>query len=382
MNIAFLSLWFCPLTPIGVGSSGGMSIYILNFARELAKLDVKVDIYTHSHKKQKHEIISLHKNLRIIHLSNTKLDFAHNKYDILYSHYYLSGLAGLKISAKTKIPLFHTYHTLAKMKEIYAGIKDEKRFVQELEIVKKTKIIIASNELEKQDLQKFYNVPPSKIFIVQPGVNHHLFKKRNLQIARKRLDLPPDKKIILFIGRIDPLKGIKLLIDSFILLHHINPALLNKCLLLLIGGDKNNPAIWQSKDMNRINKLLNDHNFNSSVRFIGAKSHSSLPYYYAAANVVSIPSSYESFGLVALEAMACAKIVVATSVGGLRYLIKNGETGFLFDKGNKEKLAYLLNMLLCDNRYSYIGENAYQFSQKFSWNKQAKKLFMLFKKYS
>lgn len=402
MNIALISFWSCPLTQLGVLNSGGMSVYIRNFAAELAKLGHFIDIYTRVHKNGNHSIVSLHPHIRLIHIKNPSLNlqkkdlydsvipFSQNilafikehdlKYDSMYSHYFYSGLVSKKLKNSIHLPLVHTFHTLSKMKEVYAGVIDKRRFEAEIEVVTNTDSIIASTDLEKHDLIKYYGADKKKIYIVEPGVNHNVFKPYDQRSIRRKLSLPTDKKIILFVGRIDPLKGIKLLIESMSLLVKRDKTFAEKVHLLLIGGDISSRHFWQNPEVVNIKNLIIDRNLDCCVKFLGSMPHHLLPKYYSSSDVVVLPSAYESFGFVVLEAMACGKVVVASRVGGLRYLIRDGTDGRLFKSGDDIDLANKLWEVLNDEKERLrLGTNAYHSSQKFCWNKQVLKIERVFK---
>ncbi len=405
MKIAFISFWSCPLTRLGVLNAGGMSVYILNLSHELAKLGWDIDIYTRAHKEGKHIIVPLHKKVRVIHIEcrSTKGDVRdqlydcledfsvktlsfmshHNlKYNILYSHYFYSGLVGIHLKTALKIPLIQTFHTLGRMKEFYTGVKDQKRINSEEKVIAKVDSIISSTELEKDDLIKRYHTHTRKIFVIPPGVNHHLFKDLGQLRSRKRLGISQRKKIILFVGRIDPLKGIHLLIRAIAQLSRNHPNFENNYQVLLIGGDIGSYHFWQNPEVIKIKNLIKTKNLDCCVKFIGSKPHHLLPFYYSSADVVVMPSVYESFGLVVLEAMACGRAVLASRVGGLKYLINDNQNGRLFNSGNTNQCAALLwELLNNDKERKRLGANALRASQNFCWDKQAKKMNSIFEKY-
>lgn len=399
MNIAFISYWSCPLTRIGVMSGGGMSVYLVNLANHLGESGHRIDIYTRAHKENDEKILLVHKNVRVIHLRQTSKDLYQDveffcektirfirknnlNYDILHAHYFYSGLVGRKLKKILEIPLFSTFHSLAIPKEVYAGIKDARRIRNEKIIINEADGIIASTEVERQDLVLLYQACKKKIFVVPPGVNHNLFKKRNSKLARKKINLPQNKKILLFIGRIDPIKNISVLIRALSILHDDYSQFKHDVLNILIGGDIRSHHFWKQTEVIKISRLINENNVSCCVRFIGNKPMYVLPYYYSAADLVILPSIYESFGLVILEAMACGKAVVASRVGGLKYLVKDRYNGRLFESGNANQLAKIIWELVNDvNQRKKLGERAYSFSQAFCWEKQAKKIIKIYKKY-
>ena len=391
MQIAFLSYWSCPRTPLGILSSGGMNVYILNLASELAKLGHRIDIFTREHSRQKNNIVNIGRYVRLIHLKATgddnyqkSLEFGRNligfiknnslKYDIFHSHYYYSALSGIEVVKHVKAPLAVTFHTLGEMKKIYAGTIDKPRIEAERGIVGDADALIASTELEKDELIRYYQANPEKIHVVIPGVDHRLFRPKSMTLSRRKLNLPQNKKIILFVGRIDPVKGIRLLIEA------VGGMQVE---VLLIGGDIKSRSFWQHPEVKRIKDNIESKKLEGRIKFLGSKAHRLLPWFYSAADLVVLPSVYESFGLVILEAMACAAPIIASRSGGLKYLIEDGKTGVFFESGNSADLAEKLKkLLLSEKQLVQMGTRAYWESQKYCWDKQAVKMVEVYRKLS
>ena len=398
MNIAFISYWSCPLERLGVLNAGGMNVYVYNLAVSLGKLGHKIDIFTKTHNSKEEKILQLNYHIRLIHLPVTHKDpyldvnpYAENltkyiqsnnlHYDIIHSHYFYSALIAEVLSQKLKVPSLVTFHTTAAVKYAYGGIKDKKREKWETAIVRESDAVIASTELEKHDLLKYYCADPKKIFVIRPGVNHKIFKYHSKISSRNKLQLPLDKKIILFVGRIDPIKGIDLLIKAVSDLTKKYPDFENKFRVLLIGGDIKNRNFWKNQEVMKIKNLISRKELDCCVKFLGSKAHNLLPYYYCAADIVVMPSFHESFGFVVLEAMACRSAVVASKVGGLKYLIKDGINGRLFENGNIGQFAKIIWALINDDKSrSLLGENAYNTSQKYCWSMQTQKIMGVYNK--
>lgn len=398
MNIAFISYWSCPLTRLGVLSSGGMNVYVINLANNLGLLGHRVDIYTRTHKEDDERIIETHKNVRIIHLTDRGEDHYKNvnsyterflefmdknslRYDIFHAHYFYSGLIGLKLKEKLSIPLVFTFHAMGAMKDLYGGVRDEKRINAEKEIVKLTDSIISSVELERKELIQNYQAENKKIFTVPPGVNHHIFRKIDKKLARKKIGITRKKKIILFVGRIDPIKGITLLINAVARLSKIHANFENNFKVLLIGGDIGSRNFWRYPEVIKIQSLIEKLDLACCVKFIGAKPHYVLPYYYNASDVVVMPSKYESFGLVVLEAMASGACVIASKVGGLSYLITDKRDGRFFKSGDLQNLSEIIwELLNNDKQREDLGRSAIESSQKYCWDIQAEKVVSVYKK--
>lgn len=396
MKIAFISYWSCPLERLGVLNAGGMNVYVYNLAVHLGKLGHQIDIFTRTHNTKEQKVLELSPNVRLIHLPSAFKDpyldikpyadklskyiqYYHLHYDILHAHYFHSASIAKVLSRQLRIPALVTFHTTAAVKYAYGGIKDVKREKVEKEIIANTQGIIVSTNLEKKDLVKYYQADPHKIFILNPGVDHLLFKHHDREKARIKLKLPLTKKIILFVGRIDPIKGITLLIEAIDNLTKLYPSFMNKFRVLLIGGDIKNRIFWHLSEVKKISEMISTKNIDCCVKFIGSKPHHILPFYYCASDIVVMPSAYESFGLVVLEAMACQSAVIASKVGGLKYLIKDNKNGRLFKNGDKEDLGKIIwEVVNNPSQQKKIGAAAYATSQKYCWSKQAGKAIKIY----
>lgn len=397
MKIAMISYWSCPLTKLGEWKAGGMNVYILNLADQIGKLGHEVDIYTHNHSQSHEHISKLSANARIIHLYRMEKDvyqgtknFSHAlysfiirnrlKYDYFHAHYYLSGLVGLELRKKIKIPLITTLHSLAVMKNKYTQAVDNQRIKTEIQLIDQSSALIASSDTEKRDIIRYYKGEKQKIYVAPPGVNHILFRPHNNQKSRKKLRLHRNAKIVLFVGRIDPIKGINTLIQAIPMLIS-DMRLINSLCVLIVGGDIKNKTFWKQEELHTVENIIQQKSLNTYIHFIGSQPHHLLPFYYSAADVVVVPSSYETFGLVALEAMACGASVVATSTGGLEYLISDTINGRLVKNQNAAHLAHVVKEILLDEKKrEFLGENAQKTSQNYCWDKQAKRVISLYKK--
>jgi len=353
LKIAIISAHSCPVGDLGTKDTGGMSVYIRELARELGNKGHTIDIFTRVHDPSDPRMEDLADGVRLIHLKAgreakiQKMDvyfslpeFTFNlenfwkannlQYDIVFSHYWMSALVGKYLWETHKIPYITMYHTLGAVKNAL-GIGEgepELRIESERETVQDCRRIIVATEQEKEDLVHYYDANPDKVGIVPCGVNMELFKPVNKAEARQKLGLT-EEKIILFVGRIDPLKGIDNLIKTLTLLK--NQTSLK---LVMVGGDENSRA-----ELEGLKKLADELNISGLIDFRGLVKQEQLPYYYSAADVCVVPSYYESFGLVPLEALACGTPVVATDVGDLKHIIKPGETGFIITHNSPVKLA-------------------------------------------
>ena len=399
MRIAFISYWSCPRKRLGILSSGGMNVYLFNLANQLVRKNVQVDIFTPSHVEKHDSVIYLSKKICLIHLPvNANNDYSGSSqfageilhyisdkkiiYDAIHAHYFFSGLTAVILKKVLKIPFIQTFHTLGEMKKKYLGVIDSRRISAEKEITLKADGLISSTSLEKKDLLVKYNADPGKIFIANPGVDHNIFKPLEKENCLSRLNLSNGYKYILFVGRLDPVKGIDLLLESVYSLTKGSSDFNKKFKLLIIGGDLKNRNFRNNNEVNKIADFIINKKLSATVEFLGSKQNSELPLYYSCADLVVMPSVYESFGLVILEAMACGSAVLASSVGGLKYLVKDNFNGQLFKNGSITDLTEKIsNLLMDDNKRKYLGQNAFKTSQKFSWEKQAAKMLSLYREF-
>ena len=259
------------------------------------------------------------------------------QYDLVFSHYWLSSWVGKYLQAWWDVPHIAMFHTLGAIKNS-VGIGEEEpelRIVMEREAVQHCQRIITATEREKDDIVRYYGAAPGKIGVVPCGVNMEIFQPSDKQVARRRLNLD-DEKVLLFVGRIDPLKGIERLLPAMSYLSETNRAR-----LVVIGGDEDG-----RDTMPRLETMTKDLNLGEWVTFQGRVKHEYLPLYYSAADITVVPSYYESFGLVALESLACGTPVVATDVGDMRNIIRQGITGYVTADNNPRGLAGKIDSLL------------------------------------
>ncbi len=355
-----LSAHSCPVGDLGAKDTGGMSVYIRELARELGKMGHTVDVYTRIHDPADALTESMGPNARLIHLKAgraatiQKLDvyqslpeFIHNlekfwrennlKYDIVFSHYWLSALVGKHLQRKYGIPYLAMYHTLGAVKNAIGIGQGEPslRINAEEETVRDTRKIIVATEKEKQDITFYYDALPDKVAVVPCGVNMELFMHHDKLQSRQKLGIN-DEKIMLFVGRIDPLKGIDRLLQAVPLIKNHGDLK-----LYVIGGDAGSRV-----ELEKLQKLTGELKISDRVIFQGIVKQDILPYYYSAADVCVVPSYYESFGLVPLESLACGTPVVATDVGDLKHIIRPGETGYIVLDNSPEKLAAAVSLVL------------------------------------
>jgi D-inositol-3-phosphate glycosyltransferase len=364
LRIAMLSAHSCPVGDLGAKDTGGMSVYIREMARELGEQGHHVDVYTRAHDPADSQVVELGHQARLIHLKAGQEETIHKlavysylpefncnlenyrknhglRYDLIFSHYWLSGWAGKYLQQWWRVPHVVMFHTLGAVKNAIGIGEDasELRIVTEREAVSDCQRVIVATGREKNEIIKLYGALPDKVGIVPCGVNMELFQPVDRATARRKLGLTDDN-ILLFVGRIDPLKGVDQLIKAVPYLENYN-----SLRLVIIGGDE-----YSQSEVDKLRKLTGELGIENRLTFQGIVKQEQLPYFYSAADVCVVPSYYESFGLVALESLACGTPVVATDVGDLKNIIRQGETGYVVDENTPQKLANSINSVLVRQR--------------------------------
>ena len=403
MNIAMLSYHTCPLATLGGKDTGGMNVYVRDLTRYLGRLGIHVDVFTRSQDEHvPHVLHDLGFGNRVVHvrsgpevprpkdeLENYLPQFVAGiedfseikdlKYDLIHSHYWLSGLAAGKLKSKWNVPVVSMFHTLGLMKQRVARNAVEAeggyRIRGEKEVIKLSDRIVAATPAEMAQLQWLYNADGAKIEIIPPGVELSRFYPIPEDEAKEYVGIRPCDKMLLFVGRIEPLKGIDTLMKAIAIMREKD---VDVC-LAVIGGETDTSAACQNEEMERLKVIREQIGLADLVAFLGKRSQDTLPYYYSAAEAVVVPSHYESFGMVALEAMACGAPVVASEVGGLAYLVQDGVTGFTVPSDDPEALAGKLIVLLQDKKLrEQMCNNAVEFVQNYSWRNIAARVAELY----
>jgi D-inositol-3-phosphate glycosyltransferase len=408
MRVAMLSYHTCPLATLGGKDTGGMNVYVRELTRELGRQGVGVDVFTRSQDEHvPHVLHDLGYGNRVVHVTagpevplarpqlsehltqfvHGILDFASAKglhYDLIHSHYWLSGLAALELRQAWGVPIVHMFHTLAVMKERVARRPEEvepsERHRAEIRLLREVDAVMVATRAELAQFLWLYKVDTSNVTVIPPGVDTSHFYPIPLDEAREYVGVPPERKMVLFVGRIEPLKGIDTLLEAVALLK--KQGFLKKCPLWLaiIGGEPDVDSERMTQEMARLKGMRQQTGLDDSVTFLGSRSQDTLPYYYSAAEVVVVPSHYESFGLVALEAMACGVPVVASETGGLVYLVKDGETGFHVPAGDAAALAQRLREVIEDRALrARLGNQAAEYARDYAWPVIAERVLALYK---
>ena len=394
LRVAMLSYHTCPLATLGGKDTGGMNVYVRELTRELGRLGIHVDVFTRSQDEHvPHVLHDLGYGNRVVHIPAgpeqpfpKKLlanyitqfvdgirQFAAEKeihYDLIHSHYWMSGLAAEQLSDEWNIPIIHMFHTLGEMKNRIASSEAEKegayRLDGERRVLARADRIIAATLAEQTQLQWLYKADLSKIAIIPPGVDCGHFYPIPADEAREFVGIPKDDRMVLFVGRIEPLKGVDTLIRAMACMRMSEME--KPAYLAIIGGDPNASPDDMTAEMTRLRELCHDLCLDRMVVFLGKRGQDTLPYYYSAAEVLVMPSHYESFGMVALEAMACGTPVVVSQVGGLAFLVQDGVTGFHVPNGDSDALCEKLSLLMKDSTLRFqMGQQAADHARSYAW---------------
>lgn len=382
-----LSIHSSPLGPLGTRDTGGMSVYIRESARELGRMGHRVDIFTRRSTKVGDPVIALAENVRLVHLSTgnginvpkealhryiadfyRSLESFRNRhlldYDLIHSHYWLSGSLGDMARESWQRPHIITFHTLGAVKNS-TGVGEPEpplRITTEKNLAATCERVLSTTAKDKLQLVCLYGAVPDKIGVVPCGVNLNLFRPLGLAAARQWLGFTPDHPIVLFVGRFEPVKGIDRLLTAMTYLRRRD-----SLRLVLVGGD--GPA---SPATRRLKKQACELGLQDVVTFAGRIDQDRLPPYYSAADVLVVPSHYESFGLVGLEALACGTPVVATPVGAMESILQQGRTGQVVSEAAPRLLADAIEAFLPNKARKTVSAADIRASVlPFSWSKVA-----------
>jgi D-inositol-3-phosphate glycosyltransferase len=403
-RVAMLSVHTCPLATLGGKETGGMNVYVRDLAREFSRRGIMVDVFTRSQNVHlPHVMHKLGAHGRVVHVptgpeepydknkvfdhlpefTEGVLSFARSEgiaYDVIHSHYWLSGWAARDLRSAWGKPIVHMFHTLGLMKNQVAGsaleLETSRRIDAETDIVGFADRLIAATPAEQRQLEWLYNADPDRIAVIPPGVDTRHFLPMPRRAARDHIGIPQDTWAIVFVGRIERLKGIDTLIRAIALLAHECPDWVTKMCVAIIGGDT---ATDENAELARLKAMCQELGLGDLITFLGARDQDQLRYYYNAATFVVMPSRYESFGMVALEAMACGRPVIASEVGGLAHLVRHGETGFHVPENDHVALASTISRLLQDaSLRERLGRQAAEWAQDFAWPNVAERLLAVF----
>jgi len=387
-----LSLHGCPVARLGEKDTGGMNVYVLQIARELGRMGHRVDVFTRVHDPADAQSEMLAENVRLVHIKAGAYDeskealydlipeftgnlqeFQRNdgtEYDVVHSHYWLSGRAGMVLAKQWGVPHVATFHTLARVKlRARAGEREPQvRVATEERIANAVDAMVVSTETERQDLARLYNVPPARVAVIPPGVDLEMFRPQDKAAARRALGIA-ESRVLLYVGRLQPLKGVDILVRAMAQMENAGDTR-----LLIVGGNRTgDPMVSTLKAEARELGVL------GNITFTGPLPQAGLPAYYCAADAFVLPSHYESFGLAALEAMACGTPVVVSRVGGLTTFISQGKEGYLIPWRCPEPFAQRIEMLLSNPLLQRtMGEAALAKARSMGWNVAADRMLRFY----
>ncbi len=406
-RVATLSVHTSPLHQPGTGDAGGMNVYVLEVAKRLADAGVASEIFTRATTSDLPRQVEVSPGVLVRHitagpyegLSKEELpaqmcafttgvlraEAAHAPgwYDLIHSHYWLSGQVGWLAKDRWSVPLVHTAHTLAKVKnaQLAAGDTAEPRarVIGEEQVVAESDRLVANTATEASELVTLYDAVPGRVSVVPPGVDLDTFRpapagreEATRYTARRRLGLPTDGYVVAFIGRIQPLKAPDVLLRAAAALRAVDPDTAAALTIAIVGGNSGCGLDLAA--------LAHHLGLGDSVRFLDPRRHADLAEVYRAADLVAVPSYNESFGLVALEAQACGTPVVAAAVGGLTTAVRDGVSGALVAGHDRDDWAVTIGRLLREPaRRARLGRAAVAHAQAFSWDRTAQRLLGVYR---
>jgi D-inositol-3-phosphate glycosyltransferase len=389
-RIAMLSAHTSPLEQPGDGDAGGMNVYVLELSRQLAARGIEVEIFTRATSRHQPAVHDAGPGILVHHVAagpfeglekndlpsqlcsfvrdvlRAEVEREPGHFDLVHSHYWLSGQVGTVASERWDVPLVHTMHTMAKVKNAMLAEGDAAepigRVYGEEEIVRLADRLIANTSEERREL---YGAEPDRVAVVHPGVDLEVFTPGRHDEARRRLGIAPDAALLLFAGRIQPLKAPDVVLRAAAEMLRNDPALRSRLVVAVVGG-----ASGSGLDQpTALADLGDDLGIADVVRFVPTVAQRELADWYAAASVVCVPSYNESFGLVAIEAQACGTPVVAARVGGLSTSVSDGVTGVLIDGHDPVDYAAAIHHLLTDpEARAAMSHKAVRHAEGFGWD--------------
>jgi D-inositol-3-phosphate glycosyltransferase len=393
-RIATLMVHTSPLDQPGIGDAGGMNIYVLESAQRMAAMGVSVDIFTRRTDPAAPEIVDISPGVRVrhfdcghgtltkeqlpIHISGLSQEFSRimrtENYDVIHSHYWLSGKVAMPAAKELGIPLVHTMHTMARVKNLNLAEGETPepmiRVQGETQVVAAANALIANTDAEGASLVSLYDACPDIVHVVSPGVDLFTFTPgESRSAAREIVGLSQDALVVSFVGRIQPHKGPEVLIRATSELVKHSPLLRHKLIVNIVGGASG----ANTEEVDRLKELSTWLGIDDVVRFAPPVPRAELPQWYRAADLVIVPSYSESFGLVALEAQACGTPVVATAVGGLRTAVADGISGVLVDGHDPKAWSSVISRLLQEpQRRVLLSMGAIEHASHFGWDVTAR----------
>jgi D-inositol-3-phosphate glycosyltransferase len=395
-RVAMVSVHTSPLDQPGIGDAGGMNVYVVELSRRLAALGVEVDVITRATSSDLPPTVELAAGVTVRHVTAGPFEGLAKEelpaqlcaftaglmrieavrepgwYDLVHSHYWLSGQVAWLAAERWDVPLVHTMHTMAKVKNLTLAEGDSPepvaREIGEAQVVAAADRLVANTDEEAKSLVELYDADPARVVTVPPGVDLELFRPGPRVAARQRLGLPADAAVLLFVGRIQPLKAPDVLLRAVARLLDSRPELASRLVVAVVGGLSGSGLTHPDS----LTGLTSQLGLSDLVRFTDPVPQPSLADWYRAADLTVVPSYSESFGLVAIESQACGTPVVATAVGGLRTAVRDGVSGVLVESHAPDDYARVIGDLLTnDDRRRELGRGAISHAAGFSWSATA-----------
>ena len=393
-RIAVLMVHTSPLEQPGIGDAGGMNIYVVESAQRMAAMGVAVDIFTRRTHTTETEIVEISPGVRVryfdcghgtltkeqlpVHIAGLSKVFLRivkeENYDAIHSHYWISGKVAMPAAKELGIPLVHTMHTMARVKNLNLAEGETPepmiRVQGETQVVAAANALVANTDAEAASLVSLYDACPDIVHVVSPGVDLYTFTPgQGRSAARTVVGLPQDSLVVTFVGRIQPHKGPEVLIRATSELVKHSPLLRHKLIVNIMGGASG----ANTEEVDRLKELATWLAIDDVVRFAPPVPRADLAQWYRAADLVVVPSYSESFGLVALEAQACGTPVVATAVGGLRTAVADGISGVLVDGHDPKAWSSVISRLLQEpQRRVLLSMGAIEHASHFGWDATAR----------
>ena len=389
-RVAVLSLHTSPLLLPGTGDAGGMNVYVRELVSSIAQAGIDATVFTRL-RDDPRPVVDVEPGFRVVHVAAGAPDLAKeslpsvvgefaagvrawldsNPVDVLHANYWLSGVAGHRLKHELDLPLVTTFHTLARVKADTGDPEPQRRIDAEAEVVACSDVITANSVTEMQQLAGLYGADPSRIDVVAPGVDRALFSVGSRSGARAALGLG-DEPVLLFVGRIQPLKGLDVAVETLAGLSSRHRG----ARLLVVGGASGPEG---ERELDRFDAAVRRHGLGSRVHRVAPQPHHLLSTYYRAADVCLVPSRSESFGLVALEAAACGVPVVAADVGGLRTLVDHGRSGLRIPERDPARYTEAVLAILEDpDLAESMARRGAEMAGQYSWTATAARLRRIF----